>query len=712
MNPAVKGRAPARLADDDDDDEIKVYDPPAGKTSAAGNRPGPGGPPTRVMELNKSAFSSQLFLDDEDEQLFFEEFLTDEAENAADPGWEERFRDSRREKAEQFRVKRPVQPAAASEDNAAASAAAPRTKRETVSADREIEDYGDYSQTSMVRRELNYRRRTSAVALTATFLLELTLAGLSVITAGQISPRYFLLLHIGLLALMMIIQHRVFSRSFSVMARGTAAAEGTAALLAFAVLLHTVLQLFFTSGSGIVTVYTPAAGLGLLFCAFGKQWEINRISRNFKTVSEPGDKYTAEPIHEDMAEQIMRPDRDGVFQLAFFRPAGFLDGFLANSYDEDIRDPEGYSAAHNIGKSIWYSLTIAVLAGILCIVLGVAQGSGALFQAFTTGLCVLCLSLPLFSLAGTRWLIGGAARRSRNAGGLLAGWKSAAVYGDVSGAVLDAADFYPKEAMMLHGIKTFSGSRIDSVILDAAAVAIGAGGPLSHVFRRIIEDRTDMLEKVDTLIYEQDMGLSGWVGGRRVLVGNRILLQNHGVDVPSKTYEEKYRRDRRQLVYLSVGGELSAMFVVSYLADPGIARILRDMSGAGVTLLVRTCDPNITAATLTRDFDLEEDAVQMLDTAAGKIYEKLANETFEESPALVASDGKFEGMATALTSCVRLRRSLSRQRGVQTVTGVVGALFGAYYMLIYGGIFTPLLLTGLTLLAAAVVWASVIVGRK
>lgn len=117
-----------------------------------------------------------------------------------------------------------------------------------------------------------------------------------------------------------------------------------------------------------------------------------------------------------------------------------------------------------------------------------------------------------------------------------------------------AQDLFPSESVLLHGIKTFSGARIDEALLEAAAVSIAAGGPLAGVFRRVIENKTDMLPPVDTLVYEQDMGLSGWVGGRRVLVGNRRLLENHGVDVPSRDYENRYAKDGRQLVYLSTAG--------------------------------------------------------------------------------------------------------------------------------------------------------------
>lgn len=44
----------------------------------------------------------------------------------------------------------------------------------------------------------------------------------------------------------------------------------------------------------------------------------------------------------------------------------------------------------------------------------------------------------------------------------------------------------------------------------------------------MIENKVELLQEVDTLVYEQDMGLSGWVSGRRVLVGSRRLLENHG----------------------------------------------------------------------------------------------------------------------------------------------------------------------------------------
>ena len=48
------------------------------------------------------------------------------------------------------------------------------------------------------------------------------------------------------------------------------------------------------------------------------------------------------------------------------------------------------------------------------------------------------------------------------------------------------------------------------------------------------------------------MVLSAWVESKRVLIGNRELMLNHGVDIPSKDYEERYAKDL-SLIHISAG---------------------------------------------------------------------------------------------------------------------------------------------------------------
>ena len=254
-------------------------------------------------------------------------------------------------------------------------------------------------------------------------------------------------------------------------------------------------------------------------------------------------------------------------------------------------------------------------------------------------------------------------------------------FGDPHALVVDALELFPSESVLLHGIKTFSGTRIDEAILDAASVVIRAGGPLSSVFRRVIEDKIGILQEADALVYEQDMGLSGWVNGRRVLVGARRLLENHGVDVPSRDYEGRYAKDGRKLVYLSIGG-------------------------------VRTCDPNVTEDLICSVYDLDPYYVEVLGATAGRSYSGLVKGSEPDAEAVLASNGRLEGMADSLARCSRLRTGAVLAVVLQVIGGVLGLALGIYLAFRSGQPFPPLYSLAYLLVWSVLTWVFPILLRK
>ena len=265
-------------------------------------------------------------------------------------------------------------------------------------------------------------------------------------------------------------------------------------------------------------------------------------------------------------------------------------------------------------------------------------------------------------------------RRILARGGFINGWHAVRQFGEPDALVVDIADLYPDESMLLHGIKIFNDTYIDDAILTAASLAVRSGGPLSMIFRRIIEQKEELLYDVDSLVYEQGMGLSGWVDGRRVFVGNGRLLQNHGIDAPSADYEARYAKDGRKLVYLAIAGQLSAMFVVSYLPDPEIQSALQSLCRSRVTLLVRSCDPNITASDLCESFELDEYYVDVLPAAAGRLYLQLTEQVADNLPADMASNGHILGTARVLSACRGLRVKTTLALIVQTIAALLGLI--------------------------------------
>ena len=548
------------------------------------------------------------------------------------------------------------------------------------------EDFTNYEDTRTMVEELQSRTRSSLLICLFSGLTELVLLLLTLLTAlageAPIPTIGYLTIHLFGLGLLLGLNYAPVGRGLSGLFMLRANSDTAPALAGVVALLDVIVR--FTDAEAALPYWAPVAGLLLTFCAAGRYLRAVNVRRNFAFVSYRGDKYAATLIEEENAVREIgrRAAGTGEAAVGYFHRTGFLTDYLTNAGEEHQGDD----------WSRWLTPTalgVSVLVSLLALLTGGVQGFFGWLTVFTG---LLCVTMPVTHLA-VQLPLNHCSRVMLSRGGFLVGWKAVRQFGQLDALVVDMADLYPDESMLLHGIKTFSGTHIDEAILSAASLAVRSGGPLSMIFRRIIENKEKLLSEVESLVYEQGMGLSGWVDGRRVFVGNRRLLQNHGVDVPSADYEARYAKDGRRLVYLSIAGQLSAMFVVSYLPDPEIQDALQDLCRSHVTLLVRSCDPNISTLDLCESFDLDEYYVDVLPAAAGRAYVQLTEQASESMPAVMASNGHILGTAWALSVC----RSLRVKSLIALVVQLLGAALGAvlclsWVMLGTLSVFHPLLL--------------------
>lgn len=555
-----------------------------------------------------------------------------------------------------------------------------------VDEEEEIEDYTGYQDTETVASELKYRCRTSLFSALFTGLIQVVLLFLTLLTINLDQPPIptngYLLVHLFGLCIMMVLNFSTISRGLSGLFTLRANNDTAPALASVVGLVDIIMH--FVNTNATPPYWTPLVGLLLVLSAAGHYTHEARVRRNFAFVSHPSDKYAATVIEDENALQEIgrRAVSDGEATVAYFRRTGFLSDYLTNAYDDDCGDDW---SRWMTPAALGLSLALSFLSLMSENVSGVMN-----WMSVFTGM--VCLSMPITALA-VQMPLSRCCRRMLSTGGFLSGWKAVRRFGRPDALAVDIADLYPDESMCLHGIKTFSGTHIDEAILTAASLAVRSGGPLAMIFRRIIENKEELLYEVDSLVYEQGMGLSGWVEGRRVFVGNRRLLLNHGVDVPSTDFEARYAKDGRRLVYISIAGQLSAMFVVSYLPDPEIQAALQELCRARVTLLVRSCDPNITTSDLCESFELDEYYVDVLPASAGRMYVQLTEQTTETLPALMASNGHILGTARVLSAC----RSLQVKARIALVIQMIIALLGLIFCLVWTmqntlSLFQPLLL--------------------
>ena len=437
-----------------------------------------------------------------------------------------------------------------------------------------------------------------------------------------------------------------------------------AALSVIAALIFNIVLLFNTEkamGDGFY-LYNAVAVFSLAFCSLGKLYVLRRSLANFKFLTADGDKKAMLPLETPMlATKITRPfDTDKEPLVICSKKTGFLKDFLKYSFSLDPLD-----------RSVKITAVISFLGSLLSFGLAF-YFIGDIFWALNIFVLMNVLASPFSQFLGTNIPLFRAAKKALKHGGMITGYATVEDLSSIDALLVDSDELFPAGTIKLKGIKTFEGQRIDEAILDAASVIVAAGTTLKSVFSDIIDDKKELLKPVDTLVYEDSMGVSGWVDSKRVLIGNRTLMENHNIIVPSLDYENKYVDEDSDAIYLANSGTLTAMFVVYYGKDKETAKALYDLERHGVKLLVRTTDPNITEQKLSEIFSIDKELFSIVPSA---LHKDCKNEVSPEvsAPAAAAHTGRFPAAAACISAVMSAKKAIS----------VSGFFVGAGHILSY-----------------------------
>lgn len=410
-----------------------------------------------------------------------------------------------------------------------------------------------------------------------------------------------------------------------------------------------------------VHLYSTLAVAALFLNTVGKLTMVRRINRNFHFIASPEQKVGVE-LYDDY-NNALRLAKGCVADtpiIAYQKKTDFFKNFLRNSYEADPSELASQSLA---------PLTF-ILSLVLCIVTVVISQSTV--HAVTAFAAAACVSVPFTNMVAANLPISRLCKLGRRCGTMLVGYPTVEHFCNTNAVMLDAKDLFPKGTVILNGLKTFGNERVDDAIMEATALMCAAGGPLSDLFDQIIKSRREMLPKVENISYEDEMGIVGWVAGKRVLVGNRDLMERHHFSPPSHDYEDKYLLGGKKIIYLAAGGELVAMFIISYNSDKRRALELQRMEDNGVSLIVRTTDPNITSEFLAQCFGLDVHSVKVLPEMLGDLYQKLTQKPTARADALFATKGRTTAMMRMITACIREKSNITLATILQNVAVILG----------------------------------------
>lgn len=518
-----------------------------------------------------------------------------------------------------------------------------------------ISDYNDPSDAKDILKGLKSKSRKAASGAAATLLVSTVLfvvqtlpykIGLNL--ENGLNGSVFCCVNLLLILTAVIFSASTVSGGLKELFRGDPDADTVCTLNSVFALIQAGAGFFFKDRlkSGVF-LYGSLAVFAFFLNYSGKYFTAKRVCNNFLFIKEKRATHVIKPIdNEKSAFEIGRGLLMGEPDVRYSVPIKFPSKFLELSYKSDPAD--------RLSKK----LLPYIFAGAIAI--GAAYGfvKKDVFGAISLGALSFILGSPSVCLVATNLPFYKTGKALNKKGAMLSGYSAVADCGQANAVVFDSSDIFARGGCSILGIKTFRNMRIDEAILDAAAVVVEAGGPCGEVFDKVIEGRRELLPPVENLAYEDRLGLSAWIHGRRVLVGNRELLLHHNVEVPEKSSEDIYRHDGRQVMYLAVAGQLSALFVVGYEASADVGDSLRELDRNCVIALVRTSDANITEELISNFFGVNKNAVKVISAVAGSMYKDLKKIPLETADAAILHDGKINSFLSAVSSAISLNSSV------------------------------------------------------
>ncbi len=441
-------------------------------------------------------------------------------------------------------------------------------------------------------------------------------------------------------------------------------ADVTASLCALSVLIYSIYGII---KGQIITDLCLLCGVSLTLRAIGQFQKYSYLLSNLKQMSKKTSKKAVRLLNDPTVTFAMAKNSiDGDALIATAAPSDRIDDYIKYST---------YGTFLN-GKLPIITLVSLILSALTFF--ATAKYFNGFYYGFYAAAAVQCFTaLPALFLIDNLPLF--AASNKLNRHGAMISGKAGAEHLELANAVvLNSDDLFPAGTVTLHNMKVLSENNMSDTILRAASLTRELSSPLFHVFKEIAgEENMQNLPVSDTIKYEERMGISGWVDNQLLFIGNRTIMEAHGISVPDVETDRKILRSGYFPVYVASNDTAVALLIVQYSVSPTVAKELHNLTKIGVTLLINNTDPNLSDEMICDYLGLYEDSVMVM-SAAGCNMHKNTAEPLESTSAPAAFRGKQIALAMLLNCANRIRKSNTTLTVMYILSAVLGIIMFAY----------------------------------
>lgn len=342
---------------------------------------------------------------------------------------------------------------------------------------------------------------------------------------------------------------------------------------------------------------------------------------------------------------------------AVLRGEGQVEDFM-DTY-QTISGPE---KAQNI-----YALVALLCSTGIAICAGILHGVSLGVQMFSTTLLVAMPASFFIALTRPMAIL---ERRLHKVGTVLCGWKGVLELSKKCLYPLNDTDLFPIGSVKMNGVKFYGDRTPETIIAYAAALMRVNDGGLAPIFEQLLSNRNGIRYAAENVQFYGNGGIGGEVNGEPVLMGTMDFLKEMGVEIPDGIMV-------KQAVYVSVDGDLSGLFAITY------NRSRQAASGMATLCSSRRIRPVIIAKdfVLTAPFLKEMFGLRPKRTAFPSRAESIALAAKQANPdapvlALTTQDG-LASVAYTITGSRALHTACRLGVTVHLMGGILGILIMA-----------------------------------
>lgn len=477
------------------------------------------------------------------------------------------------------------------------------------------------------------RQKTNLLVYAGIFLVML------ILTLFFSDKRFYAQLSLIVSFVLFAMNFSAFVKSFKAMKTLSAVPETAFAVMSFFVLIHNIVMLALSQPGSTYTICIVFAAFMRSFSSyFSLRSRIRLVT--MATKSKRLSILQRIPVKQDAvsfggaAEGDAEPD-------IFYCAKAYLDTSVEEPQFDDTRENKYYVFTMSI------VLLAALVVGLLCFA---TQLTGISFiSALTATMCAL---LPIMYDPISRYVFYNKGKQLLKQGACISGREALQHISTSDGFVLDAKDVFVGE------ISRFRKSAITNVDQNVSAVFTAAlmneaGSVLAPCFDSFIEQMNITLPEVENFQYEERLGYSAWINDRKILVGNRQMLLNHSITVPSKEHEKAYGKGRF-VMYVVVDGQISATFLVNYKVLSSLRQYSRDFNKTGLVLMFSSKEAFLNEEIVAGKLSLDIASVKVLSSKATAVMKKFNSSVEEQESTGLLCSRKKKSIMHLIMGCYNL----------------------------------------------------------